>query len=132
MRSKFSPDNIAITITVVLSVLIVSFLVWKKDAFAHPDGATPYWYPTTYLYGFVSGCWETVEQNQSLAEGMWPDDIRAVCGCVVDAIRHSMPFHEAEDGSPESIKKFDEISAGVLPQCIMEVEAGIMMRNGEK
>ena len=85
MRSKFSPDNIAITITVVLSVLIVSFLVWKRDAFAHPDGATPYWYPTTYLYGFVQGCWETVEQNQSLAEGMWPDDIRAVCGCVVDA-----------------------------------------------
>ena len=104
MRSKFSPDNIAITITVVLSVLIVSFLVWKRDAFAHPDGATPYWYPTTYLYGFVQGCWETVEQKQSLAEGMWPDDIRAVCGCVVDAIRHSMPFHEAENGSPESIK----------------------------
>ena len=63
---------------------------------------------------------------------MWPDDIRAVCGCVVDAIRHSMPFHEAESKSPESIRKFDEISAGVLPQCIMEVEAGIMMRSGEK
>jgi hypothetical protein len=43
-----------------------------------------------------------------------------------------MPFHEAEDGSPESIKKFDAITSGVLPQCIMEVEAGIMMRNGEK
>ena len=43
-----------------------------------------------------------------------------------------MPFHEAESKSPESIRKFDEISAGVLPQCIMEVEAGIMMRNGEK
>ena len=36
-----------------------------------------------------------------------------------------------EGGSPESIKEFDEITAGVLPQCIMEVEAGIMMRNGE-
>mgnify|MGYP001375383997 CR=1 FL=1 len=86
--------------------LLVFFVV---KTHAHPDGATPYWYPTTYLYGFVSGCWETVEQNQALAEGMWPDDIRAVCGCVVDAIRHSMPFHEAEDGSPESIKKFDAI-----------------------
>ena len=107
-------------------------LLFATSVNAHPDGATPYWYPTTYLYGFVSGCWETVEQNQALAEGMWPDDIRAVCGCVVDAIRHSMPFHEDENGSPESIKKFDEITAGVLPQCIMEVEAGIMMRNGEK
>ena len=61
-------------------------LLFATSVNAHLDGATPYWYPTTYLYGFVQGCWETVEQNQSLAEGMWPDDIRAVCGCVVDAI----------------------------------------------
>ena len=27
---------------------------------------------------------------------------------------------------------FDFITQGVLPQCIMEVEAGIMLRNGEK
>ena len=112
-------------------VVLLLFATSVNDAFAHPE-VLPYWYPTTYLYGFVSGCWESVEQNQTLAEGMWPDDIRAVCGCVIDAIRHSMPFHEPEDGSPESIKKFDAITSGVLPQCIMEVEAGIMMRNGEK
>ena len=41
-------------------------LLFATSVNAHPDGATPYWYPTTYLYGFVSGCWETVEQNQAL------------------------------------------------------------------
>ena len=30
---------------------------------AHPDGATPYWYPATYIYGFVEGCWKTVEEK---------------------------------------------------------------------
>ena len=124
--------NIALTITAVIFIFVMSIIVWKRDAFAHPDGTTPYWYPSTYIFGFVQGCWETVEQNHSLAEGMWPDDIRAVCGCVIDSVRHSIPFHEAEGKTPESIKKFDYITKNVLPQCIIEVEAGIMLRNGEK
>ena len=113
--------------------LLLVFLVFvATSAYAHPDGATPYWYPSTYLYGFIQGCWETVEQNQTLAAGMWPDDIRAVCGCVIDAVRHSMPFHEAESPNPETKAKFDFITSGVLPQCILEVEASILLRNGEK
>ena len=56
---------------------------------------SPYWYQR-HIFMVLFSCWETVEQNQSLAEGMWYDDIRAVCGCVVDAIRHSM-FHETRE-----------------------------------
>ena len=113
--------------------LLLVFLVFvATSAYAHPDGAKPYWYPSTYLYGFIQGCWETVEQNQTLAAGMWPDDIRAVCGCVIDAVRHSMPFHEAESPNPETKAKFDFVTSGVLPQCILEVEASILLRNGEK
>ena len=110
----------------------MSIIVWKRDAFAHPDSKTPYWYPSTYLYGFIQGCWETVEQNQTLAAGMWPDDIREVCGCVIDAVRHAMPFHEAESPNPEIKAKFDFVTSGVLPQCIMETEASILLRKGEK
>ena len=112
--------------------ILLTLLFVPTILFAHPDNETPYWYPATYIYGCVQGCWETVEQNQSLASGMWPDDIRAVCGCAIDAVRHAMPFHEAEDPNPETKAKFDFVTAGVLPQCIMEVEAGIMLRNGEK
>ena len=124
--------NIALTITAVVFIFVMSIIVWKRDAFAHPDTEKPYWYPATYIYGFVEGCWKTVEENQSFAKSMWPDDIRAVCGCAIDAVRHAMPFHEAENPDAEIRAKFDFVTAGVLPQCIMEVEAGIMMRNGEK
>ena len=110
--------------------LLVIILFLPSLLWAHPDGATPYWYPATFIYGFVQGCWQTVEQNQSLASGMWPDDIRAVCGCAIDAVRHAMPYHEVEN--PAHSEKFDFVTQGVLPQCIMEVEAGIMLRNGEK
>ena len=110
--------------------LLVIILFLPSLLWAHPDGATPYWYPATFIYGFVQGCWQTVEQNQSLAAGMWPDDIRAVCGCAIDAVRHAMPYHEVEN--PAHSEKFDFVTQGVLPQCIMEVEAGIMLRNGEK
>ena len=113
--------------------LCLALVVWGwKHVNAHPDGATPYWYPSTYLYGFIQGCWETVEQNQTLAADMCPDDLRAVCGCVIDAVRHSMPFHEAESPNPETKAKFDFVTSGVLPQCILEVEASILLRNGEK
>ena len=122
--------NIAVTITAFIITFVMTIIIWKKDAFGHPDGATPYWYPATFIYGFVQGCWQTVEQNQSLASGMWPDDIRAVCGCAIDAVRHAMPYHEVEN--PAHSEKFDFVTQGVLPQCIMEVEAGIMLRNGEK
>ncbi len=122
--------NIAVTITAFIVTFVMTIIIWKKDAFGHPDGATPYWYPATFIYGFVQGCWQTVEQNQSLAAGMWPDDIRAVCGCAIDAVRHAMPYHEVEN--PAHSEKFDCVTQGVLPQCIMEVEAGIMLRNGEK
>ena len=112
--------------------ILLTLLFIPTILFAHPDTETPYWYPATYIYGFVEGCWKTVEENQSLAKSMWPDDIRAVCGCAIDAVRHAMPFHEAESPNPETKAKFDFVTQGVLPQCIMEVEAGIMLRNGEK
>ena len=112
--------------------ILLTFLFLPTILFAHPDSETPYWYPATYIYGFVQGCWETVEQNQSLAAGMWPDDIRQVCGCAIDEVRHAMPFHEAETRNPETQAKFDFVTRGVLPQCIMETEQNILLRNNEK
>ena len=113
-------------------LLIGILLLWSTILSAHPDGMKPYWYPSAYLYGFVKGCWESVEQNQTLAEGMWPDDIRQVCGCTIDALRHSMPYHEVESKTPELIAKFDMITRGVLPQCILETQLAIKLRKGEK
>ena len=93
-------------------------LLFVTSVNAHPDGATPYWYPSTYIYGFVQGCWETVEQNQSLAEGMWPDDIRAVCGCVVDALRHSLTYQEITDNETKDSAQL--IVNATFPLCIQQ------------
>jgi hypothetical protein len=112
--------------------LCLALVAWGwKHVNAHPDGATPFWYPSSYIYGFVNGCWQTVEQNEFLSKDMWPDEIKSVCGCVIDAIRHSIPFHEAEKRDPESNRKFDEITRGVLPVCISEQEESRRLRNKE-
>ena len=111
--------------------ILVFLILITNTIFAHPDGMKPYWYPSSYLYGFVNGCWQTVEQNEFLSKDMWPDDIKTVCGCVIDAVRHSIPFHEAEKRDPESNRKFDEITRGVLPVCISEQDEKIIQRKND-
>ena len=112
--------------------LCFALFVWSwNHVKAHPDGATPYWYPSSYIYGFVSGCWNTVEQNEFLSKNMWPDDIKSICGCVIDSLRHSIPYHEVENRDSESNRKFDDITRGVLPICISEQEVSIRLRDNE-
>ena len=47
--------NIAVIITAVVVTFVMSIIIWKKDLMAHPDGATPYWYPCSCFYGFLDG-----------------------------------------------------------------------------
>ena len=101
--------------------LCLVLIIWSRNHIkAHPDGSTPYWYPSSYVYGFINGCWSTVEEKQVLSKDMWPSEIKVVCGCVMDSIRHSIPFHEAESKDPKAEEKFDAIARGVLPSCIAE------------
>ena len=98
----------------ILSLVVLILLTQPLKA--HPDGATPYWYPSAYTYGFVKGCWQSFTERQAFTE-FWPEEIQEVCGCVLDSLRHSLTWEEVE--SKESTK-FDEIVAGVLPICILE------------
>ena len=98
-----------------ISLLI---LFCSTSAYAHPDGAKPYWYPSSYIFGFIRGCAETVEQNTpQIIEELWPDQIRSVCGCVLDSLRHSFTYHEAlsEDSAAMNL-----IVSATLPICIEE------------
>ena len=98
-----------------ISLLI---LFCSTSAYAHPDGATPFWYPSSYIFGFIRGCAETVEQNTpQIIEELWPDEIRSVCGCVLDSLRHSFTYHEAlsEDRAAMNL-----IVSATLPICIEE------------
>ena len=101
------------TCGISLLLLILSFSVH-----AHPDGAKPYWYPSSYIFGFIRGCAETVEQNTpQIIEELWPDQIRSVCGCVLDSLRHSFTFHEA---LAEESAAMNLIVSATLPICIEE------------
>ena len=100
-------------------LLLCSALLWGSVSFGHPDGMKPYWYPSSWVYGFVEGCWETIEETRiPLTEEVWPVQIKAVCGCVIDALRHSVTFAEIEaDYDAPGVQL---IVNATLPVCVEE------------
>tara|TARA_A100001011_G_C13639758_1_gene567305 strand:+ start:139 stop:489 length:351 start_codon:yes stop_codon:yes gene_type:complete len=109
---------------IIKGVLTVFIVFVYSVAFSHPDGMKPYFYPSTYIYGFVSGCAETVEQTRApVTEELWPDGVRAVCSCVVDALRHSVTFAEAKDDSMKP--KMQVIVDATFPICVEQVKSDL-------
>ena len=101
------------------SACLVSLLFIIDKTHAHPDGATPYWYPSSFIYGYVVGCADSVEQNQApFTEEMWPDQVRSVCGCVVDALRHSLTYQEITDNDTKASAQL--IVNATFPLCIQQ------------
>ena len=114
---------IKIAITVIL-VLTHSVYLLPTTALSHHEGMKPYFYPSTYIYGFVSGCAETVEQTRApVTQVLWPDGVRAVCSCVVDALRHSVTFAEAKDDSMKP--KMQVIVDATFPVCVEQVKSDL-------
>ena len=102
--------------TLIFTIAIILFTTTVK---AHPDGAKPYWYPSSFIYGYVVGCADSVEQNQApFTEEMWPDQVRSVCGCVVDALRHSLTYQEITDNETNASAQL--IVNATFPLCIQQ------------
>ena len=103
-----------------LKIMIIGTgLLTASVVSAHPDGATPFWYPSSYVYGFVEGGWETIEQSRApITQDMWPSQIKAVCGCVIDALRHSITFEEIQNSFHDPATQL--IVNATLPVCISE------------
>ena len=68
-------------------------ILFATSVNAHPDGPTSILVSNNIPLWFCSGLLGNCRTESISCRGNKPDDIRAVCGCVVDAIRHSMPFH---------------------------------------
>ena len=101
--------------------LIVIILLWSSILNGHPDGSTPYWYPAGWIYGFVGGCADSLEQNQApLIEEMWPAQVREVCGCVLDSLRHSITWEEIMDNNSKD-STMQVIVNTTLPICKDEI-----------
>lgn len=99
---------------------IMLVIVFATQTNAHPDGATPYWYPSNFIYGYINGCADQVEKNQiPFTEVMWPEQVREVCGCVVDAFRHSVTYEEILDNATNN--EMVLIATATFPVCVDEV-----------
>ena len=87
--------------------------------YGHPDGKSPYWYPSTFIYGYINGCYEATEYNQvPFTEDMWPDNVKNVCCCVVDAMRHALTYEEMLDNA--SHMQAVLIAQATLPMCVQQ------------
>ena len=98
-------------------MFLLVFYVVKTEA--HPDGATPYWYPSSFIYGYVVGCADSVEQNQApFTEEMWTDQVRSGWGGVGDALRHSLTYQEITDNDTKASAQL--IVNATFPLCIQQ------------
>jgi len=99
------------------SLLVLLILITSPLA-SHPDGSKPYWYPSQFIYGFIHTCSHTIENERvPITEKLWPNEIRNVCGCVIDGIRHSLTYQEATNKKQSQVNM---IGLTLMPICINE------------
>ncbi len=99
-------------------ISLVFLIVSTSSLYAHPDGSKPYWYPSQFIYGFIHTCAHTIENEKvPLTKKLWPNEIRNVCGCVIDGIRHSLTYQEA---TSKKESKVNMIGLALMPICINE------------
>ncbi len=60
-------------------------------------------YPAGVIYGFVEGCYLAFEDQQFMSDILWPDDLKEICGCVMDGIREAVPLQEFMDEWEEEL-----------------------------
>ena len=48
---------------------------------------------------------------------LWPDEVRSVCGCVMDSLRHALTI---EDAVAEGASAMQLIVSSTMPICIEE------------
>jgi len=98
---------------------IFLILIFSSKINSHSDGAIPYWYPSSYIFGFIKGCADTIEISLSpMTKELWPEQIRSVCGCVIDSLRHSITFQEATDDDLKAGMQL--IVSATMPICMNE------------
>jgi hypothetical protein len=48
-------------------------------------------YPSGVIYGFIEGCYLAFEDAQYKSDKLWPDDLKDICGCMMDGLREAVP-----------------------------------------
>ena len=63
-----------------------------------------------------------MERNGLYSDVLWPEDIKRVCGCVGDSLRHSITWEEAIIVDNNSQAHMSLIVAATLPICVDEIK----------
>ncbi len=101
--------------TLIIGLLLIAS---SKIIWAHPDGATPFWYSSSFIFGFVGSCAGTLEREGSpITRQLWPEEIQSVCSCVVDSLRHSLTYQESIEENKVAMQL---IVNATMPVCIEE------------
>jgi len=51
-------------------------------------------YPSGVIYGFINGCYIAFEDAQYKSDQLWPDDLKNICGCIMDGLREAVSAKE--------------------------------------
>jgi|TARA_Y100000296_G_scaffold2315_2_gene2607 hypothetical protein len=54
-------------------------------------------YPSGVIYGFINGCYVAFEDAQYMQDSLWPDDLKEICGCIMDGIREAVSLQSFVD-----------------------------------
>ena len=98
--------KIIIAIMIVLAIsLPISCMTLITDsygfsfvskAYAEHDSRTIFEpkYPSSVIYGFIEGCYIAFEDAQYKSDKLWPDDLKNICGCIMDGVREAVTAKE--------------------------------------
>ena len=84
---------IAIVAVLFLS-LPLSCMSLLTDSYGASKEAKSIKYPSDVIHGFIEGCYLAFEDQRFMSDGLWPTDLKEICGCVMDCIREAVPLHD--------------------------------------
>tara|TARA_B100000809_G_scaffold239104_1_gene260388 strand:+ start:662 stop:1060 length:399 start_codon:yes stop_codon:yes gene_type:complete len=87
--------KIIITIVVLLLLsLPLACMSLLTDSYGTSKESESIKYPSDVIHGFIEGCYLAFEDQRFMSDGLWPTDLKEICGCVMDGIREAVPLHD--------------------------------------
>jgi hypothetical protein len=81
-------------VAVLLFSLPLSCMSLLTDSYGASKEAKSIKYPSDVIHGFIEGCYLAFEDQRFMSDGLWPTDLKEICGCVMDGIREAVPLHD--------------------------------------
>jgi len=74
---------------IIIAIVVVLFLSLPlacmsllTDSYGTSKEAENIKYPSDIIHGFIEGCYLAFEDQRFMSDGLWPTDLKEICGCV--------------------------------------------------